>query len=359
MIATFSIEDLIAKSKQNPPDPIIEGLIFKGDICLIHGQEASYKSIFVFQMADNIAGGTPLLRRFKVPRKRRVGVVETELHDAQLGERLAQMFTDGKPPEGLRVFAAMDHFRAAHSMDSRLKLMRHWIAQEGIEVLFLDIASDFFRGQNDNPSDERVVASFFEQLRDMGLTSAVVRHDHKPRAEDYGDGNTNNRIRGSGEWKEDPEVIVGLSRNDRRTNQIELEVGKLRYGSRPEPMKPWFDAGPFRLTLLPAVIAALENGPLARRDLLAACEKRFGLSARKTDELIQQIKPFISEKQQRHEKLFELNAEAITAVESDDEDVAVWRRLVHLPDQNVEAVVDVQDCITSSLLQGLESSKGG
>ena len=268
MITTFSAEELIDLARENPPEPIIDGLLFKGDICLVHGQEESFKSIWVFQMA-NIASGTPLLRRFGVPTPRRVGVIETELHDSQLGERLARMSQNRNPPNNLRILGAMKEFRAARSMDTRLNLVRNWAQQEGIEVLFLDIASDFFRGQHSNPTDERSVAPFFEQLRDMQLTCAVVRHDHKPRMEDTGDGNSNNRVRGSGEWKEDPEVVLWLAREDMRTNEVALEVGKLRYGSKPEPMKPWFDAGPFRLTLLPPVVAVLEQGPCTRRDLVA------------------------------------------------------------------------------------------
>ena len=198
MIPTFSADALIDLARAHPPEPILDGLLFKGDNCLVHGQEESFKSIWVFQMADNIASGTPLLRRFGVPTPRRVGVIETELHDSQLGKRLARMFQNRNPPDNLRILGAMKEFRAARSMDTRLKLVRNWAQQEGIEVLFLDIASDFFRGQHDNPTDERSVAPFFEQLRDAPVfsnevgeplksfrtawVSAVLKaHDIKPR----------------------------------------------------------------------------------------------------------------------------------------------------------------------------------
>jgi AAA domain len=328
VIATYSVDELIGEARVNPPEPVIDGLLFKGDICLIHGQEESYKSIFVFQLADSIASGDPLLRQFKVPKRRRVGIVETELHDNQLGERLARMFQGGNAPDSLRIFAAMKDFRSANSMNTRLKLVADWVAQEQIDVLFLDIASDFFRGPNDSASDERSVASFFETLRNMHLTCAVVRHDHKPRMEDMGDGNSNNRVRGSGEWKEDPEVVLWLAREDRRTNQVSLEVGKLRYGAKPDPMTPWFDAGPFRLTLLPPVVAVLEDGQLTRKALVEACERRFGLRARKVDEMTQDLRRFLVARQDGHEKTFELNLNAIRDIEEEPDETALWRRLV-------------------------------
>ncbi len=81
------------------------------------------------------------------------------------------MFANRRTPDGLLVFGAMREFRTAKDMQSRLRLVRRWTEDEGIEVLLLDIASDFFRGENDNPTDERAVAGFFEQLRDIaGMT---------------------------------------------------------------------------------------------------------------------------------------------------------------------------------------------
>ena len=354
LIPTFSVEELIALAREKPPEPIIGGLLFAGDICLIHGQEESYKSIFVFQMADSIASGTRLLRRFNVPNPRRVGIVETELHESQLGGRLSLMFPDGQTPDNLRVFGAMREFRSARSMDSRLNLVRHWTAQEGIEVLLLDIASDFFRGPNNSPSDEQVVASFFEQLRDMHLTCGIVRHDHKPRMEDGDDRNSNNRIRGSGEWKEDPEVVLWLAREDRRTNEVELQVGKLRYGAKPELMKPWFDAGNFRLTLLPPVIAVLEHGPLSRQALLKQCEWRFGLHSRKVDEMTQVLKPFLRSIQEGHGKAFELDIGQIVAVDDEADETAAWRQIVVASVAASDAGGDMQDCISSFFPQRQE-----
>jgi hypothetical protein len=177
----------------------------------------------------------------------------------------------------------------------------------------------------DNPSDERVVASFFEQLRDMRLSCGIVRHDHKPRIDDEGDGNSNNRIRGSGEWKEDPEVVFWLSRRDRRIYQADFEVGKLRYGSKPEPMTLWFDAGIFRLTVLPPVIAVLEGGAQTRAEILEECQERFGLSARKTDEMLQEFRTYLSTSQQGHAKVYELNLDGRgSELEGDDDRPPIW-----------------------------------
>jgi AAA domain-containing protein len=68
---------------------------------LLHGSEENYKSMFIVQMAECIAAETPLLRTWKTHGRRRVGIIETEMHEAMLGKRLGAMFKDGEPPEGL------------------------------------------------------------------------------------------------------------------------------------------------------------------------------------------------------------------------------------------------------------------
>src|SRR5579864_3914712 len=77
--STWSAADLIQLSKDRPPEPIIEGLLFKGDLLVLHGKEESYKSMLVVQVAESIACGRPLLRMWNVPQPRRAGLIETEM----------------------------------------------------------------------------------------------------------------------------------------------------------------------------------------------------------------------------------------------------------------------------------------
>jgi hypothetical protein len=67
--ASWSAQDLIRHAKEHPPEPIIKGLLNKGDILLLHGSEESFKSIFVLQIAESISLGSDLLRYWKVPNK--------------------------------------------------------------------------------------------------------------------------------------------------------------------------------------------------------------------------------------------------------------------------------------------------
>jgi hypothetical protein len=286
------------------------GLLNVGDILLMHGTEESFKSVLTVQIAESIASASTLLCSWKVPKARRVGVIETELHEVMLGERLGKMFPEGKSPENLSflVDTALRQWRKQKMLD-KFKLIQDWIDERGIQVLVIDTANDFFRG-SDDPDDERAVGGFFDHLRNLTVESRlIVRHDRKESVEDSRIANTNERIRGSAEWKEDPEVIVHIQRKDRRTHEVTLEVGKLRYGRKPEPFSLFFDAGSFRLTPLPPVIAILESGPCSRQELLALCRDRFSLGERKADELLNEQRQFLTEDQRGHEKVFALNQE--------------------------------------------------
>ncbi len=174
----------------------------------------------------------------------------------------------------------------------------------------IDTANDFFRG-NANSSDERHVGELFDCVRNLAMKGVVlVRHDHK-RKEFDSEVHSNELIRGSAEWKEDPEVILHIVRKDKRTHEVEFEVGKLRYGRKPDPFRLWFDAGCFRLTPLPPVIAILEKGEKSRAELVWEARFRFGVSERKTADMIQEAGVWLKERTEGHNKVYEINRELL------------------------------------------------
>lgn len=297
--------DLISYAREHPPEPIIRGLLNKGDIMLIHGSEESFKSVFILQIAENATKKTALLNYWEVPVARCVGIIETEIHEVMLGERLAKMFPKGDPPKNLLFMPenTMREWRRL-TLPQKFEAIQKWIDQNYIDVLMIDTANDFFRGSQ-NPSDERNVGQFFDELRNLTVGARIiVRHDRKKSLEGNGDMSSNENIRGSAEWKEDPEVILALERKDRRIHEVSLEVGKLRYGSKPEPFHLWFDAGTFRLTGLPPVIEILSSGDKqSRESVVSQCAKRFGVAERKAADMIGEQAGFLSEEMVGHSKV--------------------------------------------------------
>jgi hypothetical protein len=173
----------------------------------------------------------------------------------------------------------------------------------------IDTANDFFRGQ-ENPSDERSVGEFFDLLRNLSPSASVlVRHDRKKKDIDA-ESHSNELIRGSAEWKEDPEAILSIRRTDKRTNEVEVDVGKLRYGVKPQPTQAWFDSDCFRLTPLPPVIAVLESGLKVRQQIVEECQRRFGVQERLVAMMLDAARPYLKEGRQGHNATFELDGAA-------------------------------------------------
>jgi len=308
-IITRTAADLIRLATEHPPEPIIANLLYCDDVLLLHGREESFKSAFTVQMAETIAAGHKFLGFWEVPRPRTVGVIETEMHETQLGVRLGKMFGNGNPPDRLSFLAdeSLRPWRRA-DMDGKFSIIERWVEDEGIEVLMIDTANDFFRG-NDDASVERTAGKFFDSLRNLDVKARmVVRHDRKLRSDELPGTNPNERIRGSGEWKEDPECILSVQRADGRTHEVAFEVGKLRYADKPEPFSLWFDSRLFRLTPLPPLISILGQGQKTRQQVLEDMKSRFGLEQRKADELLTKARGevCVRQGQQGHNRTYEL-----------------------------------------------------
>src|SRR3989442_1095541 len=195
------------------------------------------------------------------------------------------MFPGRTPPANLRFMSkpTLRHFKRTKTLEKKFEVVQHWANQEGLEVLVLDTANDFFRGQDD-PSEETKAGEFFDRLRELEVTCLVVRHDRKSKYDPF-IGSANENIRGSAEFKEDPEVIFHITRPDKRTHEARVECGKMRYGLKPEPLTLWCDAGCFRMTTENPILAILGHGWMLRSRIVAEARRRFGLSGRKVDEM--------------------------------------------------------------------------
>jgi len=308
---TLTGTDLIQLARQNPPVAIVDGLLMVGDVGLIHGPEETFKTFAVLQIAESLSLGKPLFDNWAVIKRWRVGIIETEIHPAMMGSRLDRMMPLGASPDyfsGVHFFPepALKRWRRKSSLQGKFDLIAEWIQSNAIEILIIDTANDFFRGRS-NPSEETIAGEFFDRLRNLEVQARIiVRHDRKKRDDD-GTGHPNENIRGSAEFKEDPELILHLNRKDKRTNEVILDVGKLRYGSKPEPLRMWFDTSKLRLSPMPPVLVILLEGPHLRQDLLALCEARFNLSQSSTDKMIKDLKPYLEPEQNGHQKKYTID----------------------------------------------------
>jgi hypothetical protein len=303
-----SIARLIRLAEETTIPWIVEGLWQEGGIAIVHSLEEEFKSVFSYQIAEAVASGLPLLRTFKVPKGRRVGIFETEMDDLEVGKRLSRMYPRRDFPEKLIVSDGelIKEFRRETTLQTKMERVGKWIRQNGIEVLVWDTINSVLAATD--PNSEVGVSRFFDRLALLPLQAALlVRHDGKP-SKDSANRSSNQLVRGSNRLVEDASLVIHLQRQDKAQNKVRWEVGKLRNAPKPEPIELWFDIKTFRLTPLHPVAALLESGPKARGELIEQANARFGLKQRAVDAAISELRSLLYEEREGHKRVFKLNA---------------------------------------------------
>ncbi len=302
-----SILKLIRRAEETTIPWIIDGLWQEGGIAIVHSLEEEFKSIFSYQMAEAVAYGSSLLRNWAVPKARRMGILETEMDDLEVGKRLSRMYPRKDFPDKLIVSDGelIQEIRRRTSLETKMECVNQWIRINRIEILLWDTINSILAATD--PNSETGVSRFFDRLALLPLKGTLlVRHDVKP-SKDSAYRSSNQLVRGSNRLVEDASLVIHLQRQDKAQHKVRWEVGKLRNAPKPEPLELWFDVGTFRLTPLHPVAALLESGPRTRGELIEEANARFGLKQRAVDAAISEIRPLLFEENEGHKRVFKLN----------------------------------------------------
>jgi hypothetical protein len=291
------VDQLIKEAKENPAVPVVDKLLNRGDRLLIHGYEETYKSGFAIELARCISTGTPFFGELEVPRPVRVGIIETEMRNPGLGERLGRMFPDPTEAANIRYLndAGLKTLRQSSVFSKRIEVIKGFLTDEGCEVAIIDSAVDLF-SSNMNPDSEQDVQQYFDELEKISnvKTSIHIRHDAKPKL-GGGDSNKNNLIRGSSRWKEVPETVLHFSKLGNSHQAVKIEVGKLRYGRKPLPFAMRFDQQAFTVVPSNPLLWLLKRKGemLTHEQIESEYRDRYSLKERKLSDHLREANPYL------------------------------------------------------------------
>jgi hypothetical protein len=263
------------------------------------------------------------------------------MDDLEVGRRLAMMYPNESWPEKLVVSdeQLLRRFRERHTLGDKFLCLEDWIRGQGLEMLIWDtIKSTLAIG---DPNSESSVSRFFDYLSLLPVKgSLLVRHDVKP-SRDSAMRASNQKVRGSNRLVEDASLVLHLSRQDKASHKVRLEIGKLRNAPKPDPLELWFDAGTFRLTPIPPVAAILEPGPLTREEVVEQAVTRFGIKSRAVDEQCRELQPCLDKSQDGHRRVLTLNRNAILESDSTSPIASWWSllRAVSPPDGQMQPCI--------------------
>jgi AAA domain len=315
-----TIAELMEFARGNPSRAVIEDLLNESETAGLHGSPGAFKTMFCLQLMESLATAQPLLGICEIPKPRKVYFVETEMSAGAMGKRLLKMFDGtGKDIPELVQFASeahMQQFKRALGISAKFDLLKQWVTDAEPDVVIIDTVNVLFRGR-ESGSEETAAGEFFDRLAELPAAAKIfVRHNRKHYAgrddkQSQEPADDSQEIKGSGQFSEVPDLLMQLTRKDKRTHEASLSLTKYRHGDKPPAFPLWFNSGDFRMTSLPPVIDLLKCGPArSREQLLEMLEAWFDVSHALGDALIVQVRDFLAETYKGHSKVYSIDPEA-------------------------------------------------
>lgn len=200
-----------------PPIPWLQrGFIAKGCVTLFTGEAGTGKSLLALALAQSVSSGTPFLDAPPVASGRAV-VLDGENGEGELHRRIVGL---GLSNVGV---ADVTNF----SLSVNLAEMEEYLVKDGVpELLILDSARRLWVEGDENDSGEvsAMLMNIQQLARNFDMGIILLHHLNK--------GGT---VRGSGAWKEVPEIVieVGRWRKDKEESRRYMKWEKCRMGVAP------------------------------------------------------------------------------------------------------------------------------
>jgi hypothetical protein len=235
----------------DPPalDPILEEALERTDKVSLIGSPKLRKSFFALQMALHAAAGMEFLV-WKIPKPRKVLLVQTEMKAAHFHRRVKRMtsnlgITRAVIESNLRIVNARG---IAVNMEEVAPLAKSF----GAELIIFDPLYKLMPGDENAGEDVKPVLAAFDRLaEDTGAAVMYVHHDPKGTP---GDRNLRDRGAGSNVLNRDYDCCIMLTAHRDDPNAAVVELLVRNYAPQ-EPFTIGWAEGSFRMADLPAVPA--------------------------------------------------------------------------------------------------------
>ena len=168
-----------------PNHPLVEGVLWDGDVVMLLGSEKAGKSILGLQLAFCLTSGTPFLDKYAIPEPVSVLYLQTEGKENEFVERMRHM-AQIIPFDESRFSRLFQHFLAMDDAKTITELMQ---AVEACavkpRVLLLDSLYTSMNGDlNENQAVRRFIVAASALLKRLGVTLVIIHHETKEHWED-------------------------------------------------------------------------------------------------------------------------------------------------------------------------------
>ena len=171
-----------AMQPQPPAEPIVEGLIYRGDLILPYGEAGSKKTYsFGCSLAVCVAAGKNWLA-FGT-RKTKVLIIDEESGERRLSRRLADSIRGELCDETIELeYVSLANFKLDDTTDA--VLVQSLIEETGAGLVIIDALADIMDGDENSKQDTQPVFSALRKIADITNAAIIVIH-HSNRAGGY------------------------------------------------------------------------------------------------------------------------------------------------------------------------------
>lgn len=300
--------DLAREAEENPLEWFMPSTILAGGAHVIYGKEESFKTTLVMQMLETLNLGGRFLN-WNVPGGLQVGFVELEMSDLIWRQRVRDFYMPAQEKATIHVPTPTER-RAildAPTTEAKVQNVLNWASRSQLDVLAVDSATKLFP-PDANTGAAPVVSDLFSQFQRSGCAVILIAHPRKAHPQ-FGESSGNDSIAGSGRFAQEPDIVLQVTREDKRAPKITLSWGKNRMAGKPDDIDLFFDRRDFRLYPHHPFLHLL---PASREELLELSESRYGWGRSRTDDYIASLKALqapdgtslVEESTQRHKTVF-------------------------------------------------------
>jgi KaiC/GvpD/RAD55 family RecA-like ATPase len=218
------------KKEFPPQEPIVEGIISRGELIILSGPAKTGKSFFATQLAISVAKEIPFLGHFPTT-KGTVFLLQTEITNSSFQERIKIMEPSIAVESDINLFISHQriHIKDYLEMDE----IHYALTETRPDLLILDPFYTLHRG-DENSSKEMV--PILENLKrvseDYNLACLLIHHQGK-RNENAPTSRTGHKHRGSSSFADVPDGSLSLEKNDEKTLKLSFEF---RNRETPDPI---------------------------------------------------------------------------------------------------------------------------
>ncbi len=166
---------------QQPNHPLIQGVLWEGDVMMLLGTEKAGKSILGLQMAFCLTTGTPFLDKYTIPHPVPVLYIQTEGKENEMVEERMRHMANTIDLEETRFARLFYHFLPLDSHATILRLLDA-IKQlpEPPRVIFVDSLYTSMMGDlNENQPVRQFITTVSHLMRELSTSLVLIHHETK------------------------------------------------------------------------------------------------------------------------------------------------------------------------------------